>query len=376
MKLMSPSRQWLLITSIAFFLVLVVLLASAGRDGKPQQVTAAEPAPVQMMPVTLQDSYQREISLVGRVESANNALLGFELAGQLARIDVEEGQSVVAGQTLAQLDKARLQAQYQELLAALTRAQADETLAQVSLKRLQDLLAKRLESAQRVDEASARVEATVAAVAQAQAALARVEVELQKSELIAPFDGVVTARHIDAGTIVNVGTPVVELQQRDSLRIRVSVPPAQVRHLTPGNTYPFTRNGTDLNAQLVTLTERRQLSTQTHEALFQPIAEDNLISGELVGLRLSERVEARGSWVPLAALDSGVRGTWTLLVTSGEGVQQLQARAVTLLYTDGRKAFVSGALDNNDFVVVSGTQRLVNHQSVRATRVAAVLQEE
>ena len=376
MKLMSPSRQWLLITSIAFFLVLVVLLASAGRDGKPQQVTAAEPAPVQMMPVTLQDSYQREISLVGRVESANNALLGFELAGQLARIDVEEGQSVVAGQTLAQLDKARLQAQYQELLAALTRAQADETLAQVSLKRLQDLLAKRLESAQRVDEASARVEATVAAVAQAQAALARVEVELQKSELIAPFDGVVTARHIDAGTIVNVGTPVVELQQRDSLRIRVSVPPAQVRYLTPGNTYLFTRSGTDLNAQLVTLTERRQLSTQTHEALFQPIAEDKLISGELVGLRLSERVEARGSWVPLAALDSGVRGTWTLLVTSGEGVQQLQARAVTLLYTDGRKAFVSGALDNNDFVVVSGTQRLVNHQSVRATRVAAVLQEE
>lgn len=366
MTLMTPSRRWLLITSSVFFMVLVALLASAGRDGKPQQAATAEPAPVDVMPVRMHNHYTKDITLVGRVESSNNALLGFELAGQVASLTIEEGHNVIAGQVLAKLDTARLQAQYQELNAAVDRAKAEEALANVSLTRLRDLLAKRLESAQRVDEAKASLEAASASVVQAQAALARIQVELQKSQLIAPFDGVVVARHVDVGSFVNAGTAVLEVQEANSLRIRVAVPPTQADQLQQGNSYRFQRNHHPFNATLSSITARRQLSTQTLDALFLPAPQTSLVSGELVSLVLSDEMAVRGSWLPLSALDSGVRGTWTLLVTRGEGLQQLEARAVSLVYTDGRNAYVSGALDENDYVVVAGTQRLVNKQAVQA----------
>ncbi len=373
-KLVAP-RRTLIAVAVLFFTALTLLLMSAGRDGKIQQVAVAEVPRVDVIPAVPQTSYLREVTLVGRVESAHFAVLGFELSGQIAEVLVDEGEEVAAGQVLATLDTARLQAQSAELTATLARATAEETLANISLKRISDLVSKGVESAQRLDEAKANFQATRASVAQAQAALARVEVELQKSQLRAPFAGLVVARRSDVGSFVNAGAAVLELQQSDSMRIRVSVPPDHTALLDIGQQYLFQNAGVAVNTSLTAVVKSRQLSTQTLEALFTPSSPHELIAGQIVTLALAQERQATGSWVPLSALGSGVRGTWTVLVTAGEGLQELTARAVTLIYTDGRQAFVSGALDENDYIVVTGTQRLVNRQRVDAQLLSRRIEE-
>ena len=87
-----------------------------------------------------------------------------------------------------------------------------------------------------------------------------------------------------------------------------------------------------------------------------------MISGDLVSLTVDIPIQVQGAWVPISALASGVRGLWTLYVVDNN--QTIQTRLVSITYADENKAFVSGAVNQGDLVVVSGIHRLVPQQKV------------
>lgn len=362
------SRLLLIAISIIVPLMVVVgLMITAGAGQVVAPPTAAKVHHVEVIKIAPQTSYQQQQMAFGRVESANLSNLGFELAGKVEQILVDEGDSIKVGQLIAQLDTQRLNANMQELRAALQRAKADERLALQSQLRVAELVAKKLEPTQRLNEVDESAKAASAVVEQTQAQINTLQVELDKSSLRASFDGIVVSRPVDAGTVVAAGQPLLVVQQASSYDARIALNSEQTKSLNVGQQHTLIANGRILSGTIKSIATTRQLSTRTIDVIFSlPPDQDGLLPGDLIALTYSQQVHEQGVWVPKQALGSGIRGLWTLFTVPDKGQQVVSSRSVEVLYAGETHSYVRGTLNASDWMVVSGAQRLVPGQVVYA----------
>jgi RND family efflux transporter MFP subunit len=175
---------------------------------------AAAAAPAAVSPA-------RRIAAEGRVTAYPGAesVVGSERAGRVVRVPVVEGQAVRRGELLVELDAAELKASLDEARAGQAEAEADLRLAEATLKRRQDLHDQLILSAHDLDQARRDLEAAEARLATAHASVARLEVQLGKMQILAPFAGTVTARHVEPGETIDAGAKVVTLADLGRLRI-------------------------------------------------------------------------------------------------------------------------------------------------------------
>ncbi|MCF7991421.1 MAG: efflux RND transporter periplasmic adaptor subunit [Thiohalocapsa sp.] len=380
---MTPARNPKVLLSFAV-LVLTPMLAIpaagllAGDRGSdtPIAETVAPALAVRVIEIALADGYDLRRIFTGRVEAERSSGPGFERSGLLREVRVAEGDRVAAGQVLARLDTALLQARRRELEAVLDAAEADLALARATLARYRGSVDRGAVTRQALDEAGAGERAAEAASALARARIASVDVDLAKSELTAPFAGVVIARAADEGRVLAAGSPVIELQALSTPEVRVGLAARVADGLTAGATYELRWREQVIPARLRTLLPVRAARARTVDALFVPLqAPDGLRPGELVELRLSEHVPEPGVWLPLSALAEGVRGLW-----QAYALQPLAAGApddigadhrirpvpVEVLHQDGDRAYVRGPFAAGTPVVAGGLHRVVPGQLVRA----------
>ncbi|MCY7294620.1 efflux RND transporter periplasmic adaptor subunit [Alteromonas sp. a30] len=377
--LTSPGKQskWftiaLILIPVAF---LVSLLHAAGAGQSYSSDAEIRRHHVDVIQVEIQASYQRQIKAVGKVESTQQANMGFERAGTLLAAYVDDGARVKQGELLAELDVARLQAERQEVKATVERAKADARLAKVSERRIERLVREKLESRQRLDEAKEQAAATAAFVTQVEASLARIDVELDKSRIYAPFDARVISREVDPGSVVNTGQFVFVLQQQGATEARFAMGADQAFELSVGqkrtlhlpSMHRNSHSRRQIKGTVKSISSARNLNTRTVDVIFTLNANNQVLSGDLLTLSLPETISESGIWLPKSALASGVRGLWTVYTVEGTGeAQKIVPKSVSILYHDDEHAFVSGALLDGDFVVVQGVQRLVPEQVVNVS---------
>jgi RND family efflux transporter MFP subunit len=215
----------------------------------------AEPAPVvsgvQTEIVHLESAPQL-YEAVGAIRSANTAVLAAQLSGTVREIRVNAGDHVKRGQLLAVLDDRNARAQVQgaeagvaeaiqgeaEVKEALKAATADRKFAEATFDRYKALLAKNSLSRQEFDGAEARYGAALAhersLEAKKQQIMARqqqarsqqdsAQTYLSFSRIVSPLDGVVTAKSVDAGTVVMPGAPVLTVEETTHYRLEASLP--------------------------------------------------------------------------------------------------------------------------------------------------------
>ncbi len=364
----KSGQLWLSLTST--FVALVVLLMSAGNGQAVTDSPGDKLAQVTTQQLHLQDGFTMPVPVYGLVESPQQTDIAFERGGQLADLVVEEGDEVTAGQTLATLDVARLNARQAELQATLDRASADARLAELTVERLRSLAAQQVESAQRLDEANTRLAASRAQVAEVQAALQSLQVEQRKSRLTAPFAGTLTARYTDRGAVVAAGQPVLRLSSREALQVRFALPADTALAAAPGTTLRVRVNEAVVDATVTQRLATRARTTRTVDILVALPENAGAMPGDMVSMLATTERSERGAWVPVSALSNGLRGLWRLFVVSQQASQpmQLEARTVEVLYTDGERAFIRGAVADGDEFVTQGTHRLAPGQSVSVTR--------
>lgn len=352
------------------FLGVTALMVSAGAGQIVPPPLSAKSHSVDVSAIEFQDSYTQSRYAYGRVESAQRANAGFELAGTLTKVLVDEGDLVAKGQLLATLDTDRLVAQMQELKAALLRTQSQARLAFLSEKRVVELVRKKLESNQRLDEAREATIGANAAVDEINARIDSLKVEIAKSELRAPFDAEILSRQIDQGTVVPAGQAVFTLQQNKGLLARIALAADDAFGFAVGDIHVLDNQGHKLNGRIISIAKQRRLDTRTVDIIFA-LEDDNqqVLSGDLVALAYQTEIKEGGVWVAKSALNSGVRGLWTLFVVTAEGEQQVTAKSVELLFSDDNRAFVRGALNSTDLVVQNGVHRLVPNQLVVARQI-------
>lgn len=347
---------------VALIVILVSALRAAGAD-----VQQAEPhaLPVPVLTVDYQTDAMISEAYPGLISARRESDLGFERGGRIVEVTADIGDQVRAGDTLAQLDTSTLRAQIAAADAQTHEADAQLEIARATELRQRTLLERGHISQQRLDEVATN---TAAAEARRQAAAAQanaLRAQLVLSEIIAPFDGVVTARNADEGTIAAPGSPVLRLVENTALEIRIGLPAIAVTALIEGEVYNFLTNDGTIEARFRTSTGVVDVRTRTVSAIFD-IESGTARAGEVARLQLETGISDNGFWVPTSALTEGRRGLWSVqtLVSSENGDWIIEPRVVETLRVEVDRAFVRGAVNDGDRIVASGLQRVTAGQIV------------
>ncbi|MEO8352848.1 MAG: efflux RND transporter periplasmic adaptor subunit [Chthoniobacteraceae bacterium] len=175
--------------------------AAGGPPSFPTQVVAVK---AQREPVT------ERLSVVGTVQANETVDLKPEADGRITELHFDEGQPVEAGQLLVELNSGITE-------AMLAEAEANQKLAQAKWERTEGLLETRSLSKQEGDEARASVDMTAARVIQ-------IREQLRNLRIIAPFGGVIGARHVSPGQVVTKETVIATLSDLDPVKVEGNVP--------------------------------------------------------------------------------------------------------------------------------------------------------
>ncbi len=233
-------------------LIFVLMTAACSRQhlskvtvGDQEKVTAVQVETLARTQIT--DMYRAS----GTVRAKQTAAVAPRIAANILSVNVHAGEHVRAGQTLIVLDRRDLDAKLRLAEAAQTEADGAVTeaenamasasanleLARVTHKRFQDLLAKASVSQQEFDESQARLKSAEAALqmaiskrrqlearrSQSAAEISAARVALGYATLIAPFDGLVTQRNADPGSMASPGAPLLIIEREDSLRLETAI---------------------------------------------------------------------------------------------------------------------------------------------------------
>ena len=322
--------------------------------------------------------YTLKRTFIGRVEAARNTDLGFELAGKISSILVDEGARVAQGQVLAYLDTDRLLARKAELISALSQTKANLILADITYRRYKKIVHASAVSKQQLDEAKENFMDTRAAVELARARIKSIDVEIEKSTLYAPFDANITHRNVDEGQVISAGSPLLRLQEVTSPEIRVGVAGLIVDSIQVGQIIPVEVGQVSLRALVKAIVKVRDGRSRTVDvilSLHKPPA--HIRPGDLARIELDMKVDVAGYWVPISALSEDVRGIWSIYTlepasSPGNSTHRVvHRRTIEILHAESDRVFVQGYFEHDDQVITDGLQRIVPDQLVQMSTTLA-----
>jgi RND family efflux transporter MFP subunit len=238
----APSRRSLVTVATA-----AVLLASAvvgygfmTRAQSKQEVvqwTNTQAIPTVALAQLIPGGMHQTLTLPGNIQPFNRAAIFARVNGYVKSWDHDIGSSVKAGQVLATIDAPDLDQQLGQAKATLASVRANHQIASLTANRNNILLQKQIVAQQLADQADADAKAKEAVVDANEANVRQLEAMQSFKTLAAPFDGVVTARSVEIGMLINSGgsgQPLFEVSDLHRVRIYVQVPQSFSAGLTPG----------------------------------------------------------------------------------------------------------------------------------------------
>lgn len=357
----------------AFALVAIAaaLLALAACGGEPRTVSAAPEIVRGVQLATIQRSTISDwVEAVGTLQAAQTSQLASQVMGNIAEMRVKEGDRVTRGEVLAVLDDAQPRAAVERATAAehaaqqeILAADSDYSLAQATLKRYQDLYAKKSVSPQEFDEVKAREQASAArdqlaraGLAQAQAALTQAQTTLSYTRVRAPFDGVVTEKRADPGTLASPGMPLLTVEDQRRFRLEASVDEGDIHLIKPGQAVPVTLDslpGAQFNGRVAQIVPAADPASRSFIVKVELPADSRLRSGLFGRAHL-----ARGQRQAILVARSAVveRGQLQGVYVVGED-QVATLRYITLGQTAGEQVEALSGVQGGERVVAAPGDR-------------------
>lgn len=352
--------------------LLVLLLAgcgsSTGADGEAEKPRVVDTATV------LPANGSSEITLSGRIKAAEQTELSFEISGKIERLTVDVGDSVEAGETLAVLDDARYQLEYDRAVATEQEAKAALEEARLAYKRLSSLREKGYTSQSQLDSAEASLESSRSRYESAVASRRLAARDLRLTELKAPFTGSVSQRHVEPAERVSPNQAVLDvISDRDGFEVETSVAENLVSHLNAKSLHTITipaLGGEPVPASI------KHIGTQPQSSNNYPII--LALEEPVVGLRSGMTAQvhldiAAGDMHTIEAGDSAVRVPLTALVYDTreqahvlrlDEDNRLERIELDVLAVSEHIAAVAGALSPGDRIVARGAEFVSEGQKV------------
>jgi membrane fusion protein, multidrug efflux system len=356
--------------------LLITVLAVGGvfyfTHIRPLDKVAAAPAPPPPVPIVAGAVVQHDVPIylsgVGTVIAYNTDVVRAQIQGQLISINFTEGQTVHAGDLLAQIDPRPYQALIDQYVGNLDRDQAQLVNAQANLTRYTQLGDKGWATPQLIETQNAQVGEVQAAIKTDQALIEAAKVQLSYTRLTSPIDGVVGIRQIDVGNIISPSTTngLVVVTQLHPISLIFTLPETSLPQIqqqeqktkTPLAVLAYSQDNTiKLDQGELGLVNNEILQTTGSIQLKANFANtsNRLWPGQLVNARLLVDTRHNGLTAPAAVVQEGIHGPYAYVVKPDNTVAIQPIKVAQI--SDGQ-ALIDSGLEANEQVVVDGQYKL------------------
>jgi multidrug efflux system membrane fusion protein len=357
--------------------VLIAVLATTGGLAVTHKFPFERSAPPAaatppLVPVVAGTVTQHDVPIyltgVGTVIAYNTVVVRSQIQGQIVSINFTEGQTVHAGDLLAQIDPRPYQAQIEQVTATRDRDQAQLVNAQANLARYSQLGAKGWATPQLVETQTAQVAQLQSAIKADEALIEAAKVQLSYTRLTSPIDGVVGIRQIDLGNIIHPTDPngLVVVTQIEPISLIFTLPETvlpqiqqqQQKTKGPLKVLAYSQDGKiKLDEGELGLVDNEILQTTGSIQLKAnfPNKEHRLWPGELVNARLLLETRHDGLTVPASVVQQGPKGAYAYVINPNNAVEM---RPVTVAQISDGQALIDSGLTANEQVVVDGQYKL------------------
>ena len=368
----KPRRVLLFLCAIAIAAVGLAISGVADRAKSRQEVAAwtneqAVPSVRLVRPERGPD--EQELVLPGNVSAFSTGSLFARASGYITAWRKDIGAHVTQGETLATISAPDLDQQLEEakaqliqLQAAVEQAQANADLGRVTDQRTSQLVAQGWTSKEQGDTdhltSASRVAALAVAkanVAAQQAAVNRLEELARFEEIKAPFDGVVTARNVDIGDLVNAGgtsgRALFQIADIHRMRIYVNVPQAFLGELAPGVKATLHLPGQKETVEAELVSTSNALAENSRTALIELQADNpdgKLWPGAFAEVHFHIPSDPNTLVVPLTALVFGAQG---MRVAAVDARDKVALKPVTLGRNLGNRVEIEAGLSLSDRLI-------------------------
>ncbi|WFS62949.1 efflux RND transporter periplasmic adaptor subunit [Pseudodesulfovibrio thermohalotolerans] len=359
--------------NVLLLLFLVVVIAGCGDAEEDVRVEPVRPVRV----FTTNSRNQLDSrTYPGRVKASKAASLAFRLSGEVVELPVNEGDYVKKGQLIAMIDQRDYLAAVADYEAQLVGAHSLLKEATLNIKRNTKLLQEKIISQSSFDAAQSNYDSNRARVLSLEQTLRRAKLNLQYTELVAPFDGVVAKKYISNHEFVQARESIVDLEDLSSLDIVMDVPEnvwvrtfkkgaqGQARNVArfeslPGKVFPLRLKEYQTNADPGTQTYKVTLTLDDakESGVYPGMTAE--ISGDIQGRGEDEAVS-----VPFKAITGSAQErkfVWILNEDDTVSKREVEIGRIS----DSGMALVTSGLVPGETLVVAGVNYLYEGQKVK-----------
>lgn len=339
-------------------IVLIVLLLAwpklkSEKDAAPQASGGPSKAAIPVS-VYKADSHSSGTALQvsGTIRAEEEVQLHSELQGRISKIYFTEGTEVKSGQLLLKLHDTEYQAQ-------LKKAMATRKLKEETEQRSRQLLAKGAISQETYD------------IAQTERSAAGADVELlkdniDKTELKAPFNGLIGLRSVSEGAVITPSTLIASLQNISSVKLEFAIPEKYVSRLKRNDKVSFTTEGSDKIFNATVYAIEPKVDEQTRTVTVRARCANNeriLLPGAFAKVSITLGSNTGSLWIPTQAIVPVLKGKKVFVVQGDSATERM-------VKTGSRNdAFIEikEGLTAGDRVIIGGVMYVKNGSRVKVT---------
>jgi membrane fusion protein, multidrug efflux system len=354
--------------------VIVAVLAVGGflllTHGRARETAAMPPPTPLAVPVVAGTVTSGDVPIylrgIGTVIAYNTVVVRSQIQGQITKITFTEGQTVKAGDTLAEIDPRPYEAQLDQMMATRDRDQAQLTNSLANLDRYNQLLAKGDATVQLLETQKAQVIQLQSAIKSDEALIEAAKVQLEYTKLTSPIAGVTGVRQVDDGNIIHPTDPngLVVVTQIEPISVIFTLPetdlPEIQQQMAKGPLTVLAYSHDDkikldegklalVNNEILQTTGTIQLKADF------PNTAHMLWPGELINARLLLETRHDGISIASSAVQQGPNGSYVYVVGPDRTVRM---RPVTVAGISEGQALIDSGLKPNETVVIEGQYRL------------------
>ena len=295
----------------------------------------------------------RDYACFGTLTPRRSSSLGFTRGGRVVEVLFDVGARVSAGQKIASLEQVQLDSQAAQLGQQITRAKADLS---------------NLERAVRSQANQRRIAQAQQTIATLETQLDAVELEVANGIIAAPYDGIISERHVNVGDSVPVGRPAFKIVDDRRPIVELHLATNIAAQVNPGQAARVVKGGRALDAQVSAKSPELDTVSRTQAVTLTIVGEavePRWTLGDAVEVYFSLPSDTTGFWLPTSALQGESNGLWSVFAVVRDGDRQLvQRRTLEVLHLKGDFAVLRGSLNAGDLVIVDGLNRVVPGQEV------------
>jgi RND family efflux transporter MFP subunit len=364
---------WLALTAAIVIVGGAILARFIGRVAANETLSRTTlDAAVPSVTVTHPESAapRQELVLPGYTEAFMDTPIYARTNGYLKSWYFDIGAHVRKGDLLAQIETPEVDQQLRQARADLATARANLNLAEITAKRNEELLKTHSVSTQDRDNANGALAAGRAIVQSNLGNVARLEQLQSYEKVVAPFDGIITARNTDVGALIDgdANSPAKELfhlRAIDKLRVYVAVPEVHVGVAAPGATASLTLDEFPRESFRGTLVRTANAIDLSSRTLLVEIDVDNpdsrLLPGAYAFVHLNLPTVGHSVTIPANTLLFRKEGLQAALVRNGRA----QLIPVTIGRDYGDKVEILSGLKSTDEIILAPSDSLISGTSVR-----------